>query len=688
MPDLLFEIRCEELPALTLRGAAGSMRAALESALGAAGLPAADVAAMWTPRRIVLFARALGDRTPDRAERVKGPRTSAAFDASGAPTKAAEGFARKNGADPAQLERDGDFVWATVRTPGRAARDVVAEILPALPAKAGWRKTMRWGVSATFARPIRGVVALLGDAIVPCDVAGVAAGRETRGHPFLSPEPIALASADRGVYVAVLRSANVLVDPDERRRAVVDAARAASWEADLRDDRLVEEVTNLVERPSALLGNFSADFLRLPERLLTTVMAHHQRFFPVRAADGRLLPHFVAILDRGPESVEPSRRGFERVLVPRLHDAVFFFEEDRKRPLADRLEKLRTVTYHRALGTLHDKTSHMRRVVAAVARALHGAGHEPGREIAAAELAKCDLVTLLVGEFPELQGHVGSVYARADGVDPEVADAIDWQYRHDFSADDAPGPVALALLLAENVQIVCLFGTHVGLPTGSADPFGVRRAAITLLDAAERWAPHVDIGALVRTVVPVLPKLVDGSPVDDASLDPAPVLVYLDTRLRQRLRDRGTRADFVEAVTEWRSVGEFVHKVRVLETLSAESEFDRLLEVAERCRNITRKADAATGDVDPALLGEPAERDLWDAYARLHASLPAHGLLDEAHARAIAATLAAPLHRFFADVFVNADDAGLRRNRLSLLTEIDRLLQRLGDLTKVVRKGA
>ncbi|MCG3135969.1 MAG: Glycine--tRNA ligase beta subunit [Planctomycetes bacterium] len=665
MTDLLFELLCEELPAKDVRRAALALEKALGDAFAAASLPPASTSCAWTPRRIAVWAHGLPARSPDREDRVKGPRVSAAFDASGALTKAAEGFARKNGVDPATLVRDGDFVVAVVRASGRSAADAAAEILPKLFAQVPWRKTMKWGAPQPFARPVRGVVALLGADVVPCTVNGLAAGRTTKGHPFLAAASFDLAGSDRRAYVDALRARFVMADPAERESAVREAVVNAAPGADLSDPELVEEVTNLVEWPSALDGRFDAKYLELPPRLLTTVMAHHQRFFPVRRADGSLAPGFVAVLDRDKESVEPSRRGFERVLVPRLHDAVFFFGEDRKRPLADRLERLKTVTYHKKLGSTFDKAERLARIAGDVAKRL-GADAAPAAR--AGLLAKCDLVTLLVGEFPELQGHVGSVYARLDGEDPRVAEALDWQYRHDFEGAAAPGPVALAVILAERLDIVCEFGVKVGLPTGSADPFGVRRAAISLLDACERWARDFDLRAAAESCG------ADGA-----------VLAYLDTRLRQRFRDRGFPADLVDAVPSARSVGEFSHRADVLRALASDPEFDRILEVAERCRNITAKNPGAAADVRPDLLAEPAERDLWNAWSSLRASLPA-GLLSSADALRIANGLAAPLHRFFADVFVNAEDPAVRANRLAVLTQIDGAFTRLGDLSKVARR--
>ena len=670
MPDLLFELRCEELPPKDVRAAAGAIEAALRSGLAAAGLAPEATSAAWTPRRITLFATGVPARSADREERVKGPRASAAFDAAGAPTKAAEGFARKCGVTVSDLQRDGDFTVAVVRTPGRSASDVLAEELPALPGKAGWRKTMRWGGPLPFARPIRGVVALLGDEVVPCTVAGLEAGRETRGHRFLAPAALTLTSASRGDYVEALRAARVLVDPEERRAAVLAAARGA-WPDTQPREELLEEVVNLVEWPSALLGNYAARYLELPPRLLVTVMEHHQRFFPARDASGALAPHFVAIRDREADTVEVSRRGFERVLVPRLQDATFFFAEDRKKPLEDRLARLETVIYHRKLGTVREKADRLSRLAGVLAA---GIGLPEQRQTQAARaglLAKCDLVTLLVGEFPELQGHVGSVYARLDGEPAEVCEALDAQYRHDFGAQEELGGVAVALLLAENLDVLCQFGAKVGLPSGSTDPFGVRRAAITLIEVSELWAPKLGLAAAVRAA--------DGTPE---------VLAYLDARLRHRAQAAGARPDHIDAVQSYGSALAFRARIEDLRALSESPDFDRLLEVAERCRNITKKSDAPSADVRPDLLTEPAERALWEAWEPLRGLATQASGIGRAEVERIAATLAAPLHRFFEEVFVNAEDAAVRTNRHALLREIDAALLGFADLCRVVRRGA
>jgi glycyl-tRNA synthetase beta chain len=669
MADLLFELRCEELPPRDLPEAAKSLADALDAALREAGLPPESTSSAWTPRRIAVWAHGLGERTADREERLVGPKLKAAFDAEGRPTKAALGFAKKAGVAVDALQRDAECVFAMKRTEGRAASAIAAEVLPKLPALVKWKKTMRWGGPVQFARPIRGVVAVLGGEVVACKVAGLDAGRVTRGHPFLAPREVRLDTSSRDAYVRVLRDAFVIADPEERKAAVLTSARKLVRDLDVRDALLIE-VTNLVEWPTALVGKFDERFRELPPKLLTTVMEHHQRFFPVRDEAGAVQNRFVAVMDRDADSVDTARHGFERVLLPRLHDASFFFAEDRKTRLGTRLAKLQDVTYHRKLGTLHDKTTRVAHVAEKLAAPL-GLDSTEARIAAAkaAVLAKCDLVTLLVGEFPELLGYIGSVYAQLDGERPDVCEAIAAQYLHDLEGVSLSG-VPLMLLLAENLDVLCQFGTKVGLPSGSQDPFGVRRAAITLLDACERFAPAFDVPAAI-----------------EAAGGDASVVLYVDTRLRQRLRDAGFRHDHLDAVTSWRSVGEFRARLEDLKALSGDGGFNRLLEVAERCRNITKKADGSPGAVDAALLSEPAEKALAEAWQGARTRLPsAPAPLSRADVSNVAAAVADPLHKFFAEVFVNADDPKVRGNRLALLRDIDSTLQRFADLCRIQRK--
>lgn len=672
MPDLLFELICEELPPRDVARATAALEAELAAALTAADLAPGRTAHAYTPRRMTVWAFDVPERSPDRAEELSGPPENVAFSPDGTPTKAGEGFARKAGVSPSELERRDGRVYAVARTAGRAAADALAEILPALPARVPWRKTMRWNAPVAFARPIRGVVALLGAEVVACVVAGVPAGRATRGHTFLTTEPIVLASADPDAHREALRAGFVLADPGERRATVAAKVRAAAPTADVQDD-LLDEVTNLVEWPSALVGNFDARYLLLPARLLTTAMGHHQRFFPVRDAVGVLEPRFVAVLDRTDASLDVCRPGFERVLVPRLHDASFFHAEDRKRPLADRLSQLEHVLYHRKLGTLRDKAARLERLAGQMARRLGADDATIARAARAGLLAKCDLVTHQVGEFPELQGYVGSVYAAADGEPADVCAGIDNQYRHRFEAGEDLPTAAVAVCLAEHLDTLCQFGTHVGLPKGNTDPFGVRRSAQSVLEVSDRFCPELELSGAVA----------------DAGGD-ADVLAYLRKRMLQRLRDEGALPDQLDAAEGAPSIGALRRTLGDLDVLASRASFARLLEVAERCRNITRKADVppdAPLVIERDLLTEPAERTLADAWDAARAALPAPGEpLRADHVARLADALAEPLHTFFAEVFVNAEDERVRANRLALLLSVDRALLRFADLCRIAKR--
>lgn len=666
MPDLLFELLTEELPAKDVRRAASAVGEALTRGLAERGLTHGDRTVWFTPRRIMVFVADLAERSPDLSERVKGPPRAIAFSDDGAPTPAALGFARKNGVTVDELEDDGKRLWAVVRTAGRPASEHLSELLPTVPASAGWRKSMRWNVPGTFARPVRQVVALLGADVVPCELFGVSSGRTTLGHPFLAPGGIELARADLEAYRGCLREAFVEADPAVRMERVRTSVLEADADATV-EPELLEEVTNLVEWPTALVGRFSESYLELPDRLLVTVMRHHQRFFPVRV-DGVLAPRFVAVLNRTEASIPVARPGFERVLVPRLHDASFFLAEDRKRPLEDRLPQLEDVVYHRKLGSLRDKAARLEHLGGELADLLGLSEEERARAARAGRLAKCDLVTLMVGEFPELQGHVGAVYARSEGEHESVARALDLQYAHRLDGLDAPSGPALALLLAENLDVLCQFGANVKLPSGRADPFGVRRAALTFLDAVERWAPALPLA-----------RALDLAGGNDA------VREYLDTRLRLRHRDRGVRADHLDAAGSFATVGELGRRLSELAELESQDSFRRLLEVAERCRNITKGSDASPGAVDGSLLVEPAEQSLHAAWVEVAADWPEH---PRGHDVArLAERLAAPLHAFFEEVFVNDEDPAIRANRHALLLAIDHALLQFADLCRVVRAG-
>ena len=500
MADLLVEIGTEELPARRVREAAAALRDGLAARLAEAGLLDGDVAkaqpVLGTPRRLAAFLPGVEDRQEDRAERLWGPPVSAAFGPDGNPTKAGGGFAKSSGVPLDGMGRGEKvpgkppYLYADRVVKGRAAVEVIAEALPAVAASLPFRRTMRWPQSdMPFARPIRNLVVLLGGEVVPCHLAGVDAGRATRGHAFLAPGPVEIGVAALDGYRDALRAAKVVVDFEERAASIreqVKRARAAvpggtdRWDAS--DDELLAEVAGLVEWPRALTGSFEARYLELPPELLVTAMAHHLRYFPVLDGGGMVQARFVSVTDREESHADSIRGGNARVLRARLYDAAFFFRNDRKRALEEFRPALAGVDFHRGLGTLLDKSERVRRIAVSLCDLLRLSAGARERADRAAFLLKCDLVTEVVKEFPELQGLIGAHYAGLDGENIAVAAAVAGQYlprgEWDRILDDKVAAVVSAAEKADSLAAYFSIGEE---PTGAADPFGLRRHALGLL---------------------------------------------------------------------------------------------------------------------------------------------------------------------------------------------------------------
>jgi glycyl-tRNA synthetase beta chain len=604
MADLLVEIGTEELPARRVRDAAAALRDGLAAALREAGLlpewSPEGRPVLGTPRRLAAHLSGVLDRQPDQAERLWGPPVAAAFEPDGTPTKAGEGFARSSGV-PLQDMGKGEkvagkatYLFADRVVKGRTAAEVVAEALPKVAASLPFRRTMRWPQSdAPFARPVRNLVALLGSEVVPARVAGVAAGRTTRGHRFLGPVTVTLADAGLAAYLEALRGLCVLVDADERAAAIrqrVIAARAgAAGGTDRWDDAdgdLLAEVAGLVEWPRALVGTFEARYLELPPELLVTAMAHHLRFFPVLDAGGMVRNRFVSVVDREEPRHDGIRAGNERVLRARLYDAAFFFAQDRRRTLADFRPGLEGVDFHRGLGTLLDKSERVRRVAAALGEALGFPEEKRARADRAAFLMKCDLLTAVVREFPELQGQIGAHYAGLDGEGPSVAAAIAGQYlpRGEWDAvlDDR---VASVVSLAEKVDSLASYFSIGEEPTGAADPYGLRRHALGVLRilAKKEWPLSLD-GALG-------PAAAERG-LDDAAL--GRLRAFLWGRADQTARAAGY-TDFVDAVgvLTHRPYFEYRLRLETLRGLAAGPRWKDLVALVERTGNMGEEARKA-----------------------------------------------------------------------------------------------
>lgn len=667
---LLIEIGVEELPASFVHGALDAMPGLLEKALKSARLEHGAIRALGTPRRLALQIEALAERQLDLSEEVTGPPAKAAFDADGAPRKAALGFAKKLGVSVEALEvretDKGPYVVGRRDEQGAALADVLPELLSKWFAKIPFPKSMRWGAGeVAFGRPVHWVVCLHGADVVSVSLAGIESGRQTRGHRFLAPDAIELESAD--VYVDRLRTVRVLVDPQEREQTMLErmakAAEAAGGTI-VEDAYLVAENATMVEEPHVICGSFDASYLELPDEVTIGVMRGHQYYFALRDAGGKLLPRYIAIVntDGSPEVIT---KGNDRVLKARLADGRFFVEEDLRRGLEAMVPELERVVFQAKLGTVAERVERLTRAVA-------------GDDVAvrAATLCKADLVSEIVGEFPELQGRMGRFYADRHGVDAAVGQAIEEHYFPRSASDGLPQTQPAArLAVAERADaLVGCFG--IGLtPSGSADPFALRRASLGVIRIALEGPIDVDVRHTM------------GAAYDTYAAQAKPlgardeVLSSLDEFFRARLRVHlGAEAptDAVDAcLGAWQggSLRDLAARLDALESFRKLPAYESLAVAFKRAYNIAKDVPAGEA-VDAALLAEEAERALAERWAGIRPRIESDvgaGRYTEA-LTLVAEELREPIDRFFDEVFVMVDELPVRNNRLRLLGEIARTL--------------
>mgnify|MGYP005750102477 CR=1 FL=1 len=670
---LLIELGTEELPPKALPELArafhegvlkGLAARRIELREGGGELPAGP---LYTPRRLAVFLPAVATQQPIQHSEVLGPYTNIGLDASGNPTPALLGFAQKNGVEWDKLDRVTDakgmrFVARSSRPGSPTAdllADIVAEALKALPVP----KPMRWGEREfAFVRPAHWLVIMLGRDVAPGEVLGLKSDRMSRGHRFHHPKGVWLNHA--GEYVQAMREAHVLADPRERReriRAEISAAAREAGGTARVPAELLEEVNCLVEWPKAIACSFGREFLRVPQEALVLTMETNQKFFPVMGADGKLTDRFVGIANI--ESKDPAevRKGYERVIRPRFADAAFFYDADLKQGLAAMAEGLRSVTYQQKLGTVADKSAR----VATLAREIAGhAGVSPADADRAAELAKADLQSRLVGEFPELQGIAGRYYATAAGETPAVAHAIDEAYMPRFAGDAiAPSALGKVLAIAERIDTLA-GGFAAGLkPSGNKDPFALRRNALGLARTIIEGGLELDLPALLRTAAGTLPA---GLSVDEAEL-----LDFVYDRLRSYYEEQGVPGVQFAAVADVRpaSLLDFDKRLKAIAGFAKMREAASLAAANKRIRNILRKVETPIpAQVDAAKLAEPAEQALHDALsAALAETDPLLAARDYVGTLKRLAALQVPVDNFFDRTMVMADDAALRDNRLALL---------------------
>ncbi len=689
MADLLFEIGSEEIPAGFIPPALRQLESDLARALDEARLAHGEVKAVGTPRRLCVWARDLAAKQPDATTQALGPSVQAAFDAEGKATPAALGFARSQGVDVAELRRvatpKGERLGLEKVEKGQKAEKVVPGILAALVAGLRFRKSMRWGdQTVTFARPMRWMTALLGGKPIAVQYGDVAAGAVTFGHRFMAPKAIALRGTPQD-YLAKLRKAFVLVDPAERRAAIEKGLAAAAKKAggQVRPDApLLEQVTYLVEHPTAVLGEFEASNLTLPPEVVVTEQRNHQRYFSVLDREGALTNRFIAISGTPVKDPKVARNGYARVLRARLADARFFFEEDRKRRLEDRVADLGRRTYQAKLGTELERVERIERIAVGLAADL-GLGGQRDAIARAARLCKADLGTGMVGEFPELQGTMGGHYARLDGEPAEVADAIEDHYKPLGASEEMPrGDLGALVGLADRLhQLVGIIGVG-EKATGAADPFGLRRAAIGILRLVQdrRWRL-----ALPRAVDAALDAL-GGKVAGDRAAVKAQVLDFLRGRAKA-LWTESFDADLVEAVLAAGSddVVDARERLAALADVKRRPDFVPLAVAFKRAANIWEKArgEAAVG-LDPALLAEEAERHLAAEVERVAGEVDALRLRrDYPAVLRTVAELSPAVDRFFDEVLVMADAPAVRGNRLALVKRVVGLFADVADFRKI-----
>ena len=678
--DLLLEIGTEEVPAHVMPHLLVDLKRLAEDMFAEHRLAYENMRTVGTPRRTALLVTGLAERQEDVSAETRGPSVAIAFDAEGNPTKAGTGFARGQGIEPSALiQRDG-YVYASVHEQGAETAQLLAELLPELIRAIPLPNSMRWGdLDFRFIRPIRWIVALYGTDVVPFALANVTSGNTSRGHRTLAPQDFVIASpAD---YEAACEKAYIIVD-QERRRAMIteqiaETAKAAGGTAEITPD-LLEEVLYLVEFPTALSGAFEEKYLALPAETVITPMRDHQRYFPVKAADGSLLPVFITVRNGGREHLDVVAHGNERVLRARLADAQFFFDEDRKKPLAEHREKLKTVVFQQGLGSMYEKTERLMGLVTAIVEDLapDDAVYETMAADArrAAELSKADLVTGMVTEFTELQGIMGREYALLDGEKPEVARAIDEQYMPRFAGDELPQSVlGFALSVADKIDNIVGTFSRGKIPTGSQDPFALRRQALGLV----LMLIEHESSLLLSDLVDEASDLYD---LDASLCQKMQVYVadFIRLRLKNVLTERGVRYDVQEAVlADVDFVADVPVRAAYVERLLASDGADALVQSFVRVGNIARMTE--TGGVDPALFVAQEEGALHFAYERAVAARS-----EGADTLPAEQELARAIDVFFDAVMVMDKDERIRKNRLTLLKAVDNYLLQTADYSKIV----
>lgn len=677
--DLLFEIGAEEIPAGFMPNILGQLITLAETKLNDAHLPFESIATYGTPRRLALIVKGLADTSAEISERHKGPSASIAYDADGNPTKAAIGFARGKGLDVADLVVEDGYIYAETKTAGVPAKDIVTDMLPQLITGLNFPKSMHWGnLDAKFVRPVRWLVALFDEDVIPVEFATVQSGNVSRGHRFLGADEITIKNA--ASYVDTLKENFVMVDQDARRELIskqlhnIAASKNASivW-----DDDLLEEINYLVEWPTALCGGFEESYLALPDAAIITPMKDHQRYFPLVDQDGKLLPMFLTVRNGSDHSIEVVQAGNERVLRARLDDAKFFFNEDRKKPLIDRQDGLTKIVFQEGLGNLADKTERLLTLGRVFSEECEL--HEDARVVLerATELAKTDLTTGMVTEFTELQGVMGKEYALLDGESPEVAEAIFEQYLPRFAGDVLPQTEAGKVLsIIDKIDnIVATFSRGL-IPTGSQDPYALRRQTIGILNILLNSEWNISLRPIIVESMNLL-----NVPTDKQDELLGQVEEFITLRLKNIFLDREVPHHVIDLLLSNNklSVADAEGLVKSLLANRIDENVE-LVQAFTRMYNLVK--DVTYSGVDESLLKEDAERALYEIATKAsEASIDAWDKNDYDAVVAVPATLVPAINTFFEDVMVMDKDEAIKANRLQLVRLAYSVMAIIGDIS-------
>lgn len=679
---LAFEIGTEEIPAFDLAGAVKQLSTMVPSLLDDAAIPHGAVKIFSSPRRLIVIAEEIPEATEEKNEVFKGPSAKIAFDAEGNPTKAAQGFARGKGVDPSSLVVEDGYVYARTHTPSVNVASLLSSVLNKIMHGLSWPRSQRWGVqSEYFTRPVRWIVALFGNEVIDFTFAGLVAGRTTYGHRFLAPGPFEVADADS--LVDVVRGASVIPSEAEReqviREGVAKAEAETGFTAVLHPKTLVE-VINLAEYPNVLVGTFDEEFLKVPEEIIVDAMLVHQRYFPLYDKDGKLTNRFIVVSNGDPACAETIVDGNERVVRARLYDAKFFYDEDLKQPLESYVDHLGEVVFQEKLGTMLDKTNRIQRLADHLAEDAGLAGQDLSDVERAARLCKADLVTSAVVEFTSVQGVMGSYYAAASGETAQVAQAIEQHYRPRFAGDEAPDTVVGKIVaIADKLDTVCgLFAVGQG-PTGSSDPFALRRSAIGIV-AMLSGKDAVEV-SLVAAIDAALASYAQQGIEFDTDAVRRDVIEFFITRTKVMMRDAGNSIDAIDAVL---SAGiqepvELINRVSALEAARSEEPevFEDLATAYARANNL---CDSKLGtEVNEGLLSE-VEQALVRAVGQAESNV-ASALENNNYAAALSelAALRKPIDLFFENTMVMDEDQTLRENRLRLLNSFVAVFANVAD---------